>query len=29
MYTYEKRKDLVYKKEETKSNNTIKQYKHD
>ena len=29
MYTYEKRKDLVYKKEEIKSDNTIKQYKHD
>ena len=29
MYTYENRKDLVYKKEEIKSNNTIKQYKHD
>ena len=29
MYTYEKKKDLVYKKEEIKSNNTIKQYKHD
>ena len=29
MYTYEKREDLVYKKEEIKSNNTIKQYKHD
>ena len=29
MYTYEKRKDQVYKKEEIKSKNTIKPYKHD